>query len=104
MSAIFFHNQNNSTLSPGLLGNGALTCSRLHFCRSRLLLIFDVISSLNTKLGHVIVNGHFARGKLKLEMAPFYNSSQSKKLQPNLSLDERIDICARALLNDLLQV
>ena len=35
-----FHNQNNSTSSPGLLGNGSLTCSRLHF---------DVISSLNTK-------------------------------------------------------
>ena len=33
MSAFFFHNQNNSTLSPGLLGNGALTCSRLHFLR-----------------------------------------------------------------------
>ena len=32
MSAIFcFHNQNNSTSSPGLLGNGALTCSGLHF-------------------------------------------------------------------------
>ena len=29
----FFHNQNNSTLSPGLLGNGALTCRRLHFWR-----------------------------------------------------------------------
>ena len=27
----FFHNQTNSTSSPGLLGNGALTCSRLHF-------------------------------------------------------------------------
>ena len=26
-------------------------------------------------------------------MAPFYNSSQSKKLQPNVSLDERLDIC-----------
>ena len=31
MSAIFFHNQNNSTSSPGLLGNSALTCSGLHF-------------------------------------------------------------------------
>ena len=31
MSAIFFHNQNNSTSSPGLLGNGALTFSGLHF-------------------------------------------------------------------------
>ena len=56
------------------------------------------------KLGHVTFNGHFAREELKLEMAPFYNSSQSKKLQPNMSLDERIDICARALLNNLLQV
>ena len=27
----FFHNQNNSTSSSGLLGNGALTCSGLHF-------------------------------------------------------------------------
>ena len=27
------HNQNNSTLSPGLLVNGALTCSGLHFLR-----------------------------------------------------------------------
>ena len=26
-----FYNQNNSTSSPGLLGNGALTCSGLHF-------------------------------------------------------------------------
>ena len=31
MSAFFFHNQNNSTLSPGLLGNRASTCSGLHF-------------------------------------------------------------------------
>jgi len=32
MSAIFiFHNENNSTSSPGLLGKGALTCSVLHF-------------------------------------------------------------------------
>ena len=30
-------------------------------------------------------------------MAPVYNNSQSKKLQPNMSLDERLDICARAL-------
>ena len=49
-------------------------------------------------------NSHFARKKLKLEMAPFYKSSQSKKLQANISLDERLDICARALLNNLLQV
>ena len=27
------HNQNNSTLSPGLLVNGTLTCSGLHFLR-----------------------------------------------------------------------
>ena len=34
VSAVFcFRNQNNSTSSPGLLGNGALTCSRLHFWR-----------------------------------------------------------------------
>ena len=35
MSAInfIFYNQNYSTSSPGLLGNGALTCSRLHFWR-----------------------------------------------------------------------
>ena len=57
-----------------------------------------------SKLGHVTFNGHFAREKLKLEMASFNNSSQSKKLQPNMSLDERLDICARALLNNLLQV
>ena len=55
------------------------------------------------KLGHVNFNGHFARNKLQLEMAPFYNSSQSKKLQPNMSLDERLGICARALLNNLLK-
>ena len=30
---LFFHNQNNSTSSPGLLGNSALTCSGLHFWR-----------------------------------------------------------------------
>ena len=29
----FFHNQNNSTSSPGLLVNGALTCSTQHFWR-----------------------------------------------------------------------
>ena len=29
----FFHNQNNSTSSPGLLANGAITCSGLHFWR-----------------------------------------------------------------------
>ena len=28
-----FHIQNNSTSSPGLLGNGTLTCSGLHFWR-----------------------------------------------------------------------
>ena len=31
--AIFFTTQNNLTSSPSLLGNGALTCSGLHFCR-----------------------------------------------------------------------
>ena len=31
MSAIFFHNQNKSNSSPGLLGKDALTCSGLHF-------------------------------------------------------------------------
>ena len=37
MSAFFLrnflppNNQNNSTSSPGLLGNGALTCNGLHF-------------------------------------------------------------------------
>ena len=56
------------------------------------------------KLGHVTFKGHFPREKLKLEMAPFYNSSQSKKLQPKMSLDERLDICARDLLNNSLQV
>ena len=50
------------------------------------------------------LNGLFARKKkLKLEMAPFYNGSQSKKLQPNMSLDDPLDICARALLNNLLK-
>ena len=43
--------------------------------------------------------GHFARKKLKLEMAPFYISSQSKMVQPNMSLDERLNVCARALLS-----
>ena len=38
------------------------------------------------KLGHVTLNGHFARKKLKLEKAQVYNSSQSKKLLPNMSL------------------
>ena len=33
MSIFSFHNENNSTLSPGLLSNGALTCSGLHFWR-----------------------------------------------------------------------
>ena len=28
------------------------------------------------KLGHVTLNGHFARKKLKLKMAPVYKSSQ----------------------------
>ena len=56
------------------------------------------------KLGHVTFEGHFPQEKLKLEMAPFYNSSQSKKLQPKMSLDERLDICTRALLNNSLQV
>ena len=37
-------------------------------------------------------------------MAPVYSSSQSKKLQPNMSLDERLDICARDLLNNLFKV
>ena len=37
-------------------------------------------------------------------MAPFYNSSQSKKLQPNMSLDKQLDICAWDLLNNLLKV
>ena len=37
-------------------------------------------------------------------MGPFYNSSQSKKLQPNMSLDKQLDICAWALLNNLLKV
>ena len=50
------------------------------------------------KLGHVTFKGHFPREKLKLEMAPFYNGSQSKKLQPKMSLDERIDICARGFI------
>ena len=53
------------------------------------------------KLGHETFNGHFARKKLKLNMAPFYNSNQSKKLQPNMSLDERLHICARVLNNFL---
>ena len=54
------------------------------------------------KLGHVTFNDLFARKKLKLEVATFYDSSQSKKLQPNMSLDERLDVFARALLNNLL--
>ena len=37
-------------------------------------------------------------------MAPFYDSSQSKKLQQNVSLDERLDICAQALLNNFFRV
>ena len=47
------------------------------------------------KLGHVTFNGHFAqkKKKLKLEMAPFYNySSLSKKLQPKMSPDKRLDL------------
>ena len=35
--------------------------------------------------------------KLELEMAPFYISSQSKKVQPNMSLDERLNVCVWAL-------
>ena len=38
-----FHNQNNSTSSPGVLSNGALTSEPVAGG------IFDVISSLNTK-------------------------------------------------------
>ena len=53
---------------------------------------------------YVTFNGYLARKKAKLEMAPFYNSTQSKKLQPKMSLDERLDICARALLNNSSQV
>ena len=30
---LFFYNQNNKISSPGLYGNGALTCSGLHFWR-----------------------------------------------------------------------
>ena len=56
------------------------------------------------KLGHVTLNGHFALKKRKLEMAPFYNSRQSKKLQPNMSPDKRLNICARTLLKHLLKV
>ena len=41
----FFHNQNNSTSSPGLLGNGALTCSGLHFWR-HFLVKHKVLSNL----------------------------------------------------------
>jgi len=37
-------------------------------------------------------------------MAPVYSSSQSNKLQPNMFLDERLDICARDLFNDLFKV
>ena len=37
-------------------------------------------------------------------MAPFYISSQSKKLQLNMSLDERLNVRARALVNSLLKV
>ena len=33
----FFHNQNNSTSSPGLLDHGTLTCSGLHFLRHFLI-------------------------------------------------------------------
>ena len=40
-----FHNQNNSTLSPGLLGNGALTCSGLHFW-CHLLIKHKIIANL----------------------------------------------------------
>ena len=43
-------------------------------------------------LGHVSFDGYFVRKKLKSEMAP------------NMSLDERLDICARALLNNFMKV
>ena len=55
MSAFFFDNQNNSTLSPGLLGNSALTCTGLHFWR-HFLVKHEINSS---KFGHqwlVMVN------------------------------------------------
>ena len=41
----FFHNRNNSTSSPGLLGNGALTCSGLHF-RSHFLVKHKILPNL----------------------------------------------------------
>ena len=66
--------------------------------------MYAIPSKRICKLGHVTFNGNFARKKLELEMAPFDDSSQSKKLQPNMSLDERLDICVRALLNNLLKV
>ena len=56
------------------------------------------------KLGHVTLDGHFARKNFTLEMALIYNNSQSKKLLPKMSLDERLNICARALLNNLLKI
>ena len=47
------------------------------------------------KLGHVTLKQPlFSKKKLK----------QSKKLIPYMSLDERVNICARALLNNLLKV
>ena len=46
----------------------------------------------------------FCSKKLTLEMALIYNNSQSKKLLPKMSLDERLNICARALLNNLLKI
>ena len=46
----------------------------------------------------------FCAEKLTLEMALIYNNSQSKKLLPKMSLDERLNICARALLNSFLKI
>ena len=51
MSIFSFHNENNSTLSPGRLGNGALTCSGLHFWRHFLIKhkIFPEADNLHSK-------------------------------------------------------
>ena len=46
----------------------------------------------------------FCAKKLPLEMAVIHNNSQSKKLLPKMSLDERLNICALALLNNLLKI
>ena len=46
----------------------------------------------------------FCAEKLTLEMALIYNNSQSKKLLPKMSLDERLNICARALFNNFLKI